>query len=388
MIRVLFYLFIILLGLCLSPYFVGNTGYVYVAAWDYQIETSLVFAVIALVCLFSLLQLLEWIIVFAINLVLNSRYLPARWRKQAARKNTLLGALSLAEEDWATAEQAMLKGADKGEIPALNLLAAARAAQHQGKSEERDHYLERAAKEPAASTAVSTTRTRYLMQLGQLDSARIELDRLNPTSKSKLPVLSLAKDLYQAQEDWQAMKLLLPTIKKRHLLTDDEFISLTRTTNLALLEQASQANEQELEKTWHWLSRSERGQVEYLAIYAKGLCLFGRKEEALKLLMKKLKNQASSEILAVLPQMLTQEDAQVIEQLESFEQKYLENADYQVCMAKLYQAQKAFKEAKVCWQRACEHAPSKELWLSLADVQEHLGEHFGAIQSYRNAVHL
>ncbi len=388
MIRVLVYLFIILLGLCLSPYLVGNTGYVYIAAWDYQIETSLVFAVIALVCLFSLLQIVEWIIVFVINLVLNSRYLPSRWRKQAARKNTLLGALSLAEEDWPAAEQAMLKGADKGEIPALNLLAAARAAQHQGKSEQRDHYLERAAKEPSASKAVSTTRARYLLQLGQLDSARIELDKLNPTSKSKLPVLRLAKDLYLAQEDWQAMKLLLPSIKKRHLLTDDEFIALNKQTNLALIEQATSVSEQELEKVWHWLSRTERNQAEYLSIYAKGLSLFGRKDEAFKLLMKKLKSQPFAEIFAVLPEMITQQDTKIIEQLESFEEQFLENANYQICMAKLYQDNKAYKEAKLCWQRACEQSPSKELWLSLANVQEHLGEHFGAIQSYRNAVHL
>lgn len=44
MIKALIFLGIILIGLCISPWIVGNTGYVYIAAGDYQLETSLVLA--------------------------------------------------------------------------------------------------------------------------------------------------------------------------------------------------------------------------------------------------------------------------------------------------------------------------------------------------------
>lgn len=58
-----------------------------------------------------------------INLLLRSRFIPQHWRRRSAKKHTLMGALAIAEEDWPAAERAMIKGADNGELPALNLLA-------------------------------------------------------------------------------------------------------------------------------------------------------------------------------------------------------------------------------------------------------------------------
>ncbi|WP_444544582.1 heme biosynthesis HemY N-terminal domain-containing protein [Shewanella marina] len=106
MIRTLIYLIIILLGLCVSPYLVDNTGYLFVAIGDYELETSVIFAIFALIVFYALLQLVEWIFVGLINLLINSRYIPQRWRQKSARKHTLTGALALAEEDWQAAEKA------------------------------------------------------------------------------------------------------------------------------------------------------------------------------------------------------------------------------------------------------------------------------------------
>lgn len=166
MIKILILLGIVLIGLCISPWLVGNTGYVYITAGDYQIETSLVFGVIALIVFYAVFQVLEWLVITAINLILRSRFIPYHWRRRSAKKHTLMGALALAEEDWPAAERAMIKGADNGELPALNLLAAARAAQYQQKIAERDQYLDRAASQPLAANAVTTTRARYLLKQG------------------------------------------------------------------------------------------------------------------------------------------------------------------------------------------------------------------------------
>ena len=119
MTRVLIYLGIVLLGLFISPFFEGMNGYLYFTIWDYEVETGVLFAVIALIVFYGLIQLTEWVIIFILNLLLSSRLLPDKWRKKAARKHTLLGALALAEEDWSTAEKAMIKGAEKGELPTL-----------------------------------------------------------------------------------------------------------------------------------------------------------------------------------------------------------------------------------------------------------------------------
>ncbi len=386
MIKSLIFLGILLIGLCVSPWLVGNTGYVYISAGDYQLETSLVFSIIALILFYILFQLLEWLVVGAFSLILRSRFIPQQWRRRSAKKHTLRGALALAEEDWAAAEKAMLKGADNGELPALNLLAAARAAQYQHKITERDQYLARAAEQPLSADAVTTTRARYLLKQGELSLARIELDKLAPTSKSKLPVLKLALELYKAQQDWDALKLLLPILKKRQLLDDAQLNALSLETHSALLQAASAKGEEALEQCWQWLSRDERHQDEFFAIYAQGLCQLGRREQAHKLLMKKLRSAPESALLAVIPQIVTAHDSDIRKQLLKYEITHENNADYQSCLAQLYLQTREMKEAKTCWQNVCRIAPTKASWLALARVQEQLGEQANANQSYRQAV--
>ncbi len=331
MIRVLAYLAIILIGLCISPFFDGMNGYLYVAFWDYEVEMGVVTAIVGLILFYCILQVVEWCLVFLLNLILSSRLLPEKWRRKAARKHTLVGALALAEEDWPVAEKAMAKGAEKGEIPALNLLAAARAAQHQNDSVSRDNYLNEAEKEPIAANAVTTTRTRYLLQQGDLISAREQLDKLSPSSKSKLPVLRLAIELYQAQSDFNSLKLLLPIIKKRQLLSDSAFAELTLSTNRSLLLSATEVSEQELEKVWHWLSRAERKEMSYLTLYCLGLNRYGRKPEALKLLMKHLKNSPSPELLTGLGKILLPTDLDERELIFSMEKSMLKISIFRYC---------------------------------------------------------
>ncbi len=388
MIKILILLGIVLIGLCISPWLVGNTGYVYITAGDYQIETSLVFGVIALIVFYAVFQVLEWLVITAINLILRSRFIPYHWRRRSAKKHTLMGALALAEEDWPAAERAMIKGADNGELPALNLLAAARAAQYQQKIAERDQYLDRAASQPLAANAVTTTRARYLLKQGELALARIELDKLSPTSKSKAPVLKLALDLYQAQQDWDALKLLLPILKKRQLIDDEKFNELNIVTHCALLKAAATKSEAALEECWQWLSRSERNQSEYLAIYAIALCRFNRKDEAMKLLLKKLRSAPDTALLKVIPDITIAQDMDIRKQLLKYEVTHENNADYQICLAKLYQQKREMKEAKTCWQNVCRLEPTKDAWLALARIQEQLGEQGYANQSYRQAANL
>ena len=386
MIRVLAYLAIILIGLCISPFFDGMNGYLYVAFWDYEVEMGVVTAIVGLILFYCILQVVEWCLVFLLNLILSSRLLPEKWRRKAARKHTLVGALALAEEDWPVAEKAMAKGAEKGEIPALNLLAAARAAQHQNDSVSRDNYLNEAEKEPIAANAVTTTRTRYLLQQGDLISAREQLDKLSPSSKSKLPVLRLAIELYQAQSDFNSLKLLLPIIKKRQLLSDSAFAELTLSTNRSLLLSATEVSEQELEKAWHWLSRAERKEMSYLTLYCLGLNRYGRKPEALKLLMKHLKNSPSPELLTGLGKILLPTDLDERELIFSMEKKHAENIDFQILLAKLHQQNSDHRRAKEYWEKVCLIQPTKDHWLALGENQEHLGEQNPAILSYRNAI--
>ncbi|WP_350432440.1 heme biosynthesis HemY N-terminal domain-containing protein [Shewanella sp. H8] len=385
MIKTLVYVLLVLVALCLSPLIIGQSGYVYIAIGDYQIETSLVTGVVGLIVFYFALQLLEWLIMLLLNIILSSRYLPEQWRRKAAKKHTLIGALALAEEDWPAAEKSMAKGAEKGEIPLLNLFAAARAAHYQDNIAARDHYLAQAEKDPIAKTAVYTSRTRYLLKQGELAKAREVLNKLNPTSKSSAPVLKLAQELYQQQQDWQALKLLLPTLKKRQLLAEAEYEQLSTKTNSILMLNAAKISEAELNKCWHWLSKSERKKDELLIAYAHGLVLYNHKEQAIKLISKQLIASPSAALFSAIPDLINAQDQDVRKLLIKLETTHENDADYQICLAKLAMQQRDAKQAKIHWQNVCRIAPTNQSWLALAQVQEQLGENTAAAHSYRNA---
>ncbi|AZG71941.1 heme biosynthesis HemY N-terminal domain-containing protein [Shewanella livingstonensis] len=388
MIKTLVYVALILIGLCLSPLIIGQSGYIYIAIGDYQIETSLVTGVVGLIVFYFALQLLEWLILLLLNIVLSSRYLPEQWRRKAAKKHTLIGALALAEEDWSAAEKAMAKGAEKGEIPVLNLFAAARAAHYQGDITARDHYLAQAEKNPIAKTAVYTSRTRYLMKQGELVKARVILDKLNPTSKSSAPVLKLAQELYQQQHDWQALKLLLPILKKRQLLTETDLNQLSTKTNSTLMLNAAKNSEVELNKCWHWLNKSERKQDELVLAYAHGLVQYGHKDQAIKLISKQLSASPSTALFAAIPDLISAQDQDIRKLLSRLETTHENDADYQICLAKLSVQSRDAKQAKIHWQNVCRIAPTHQSWLALAQAQEQLGENSTAAHSYRNAANV
>lgn len=385
MIRTLIYLGIVLVGLCLSPYLIGNTGYLYLSAFDYEIETSLVFAAVMLVIAYGAIIAIEWLLVKLFNLLLGSRYLPERWRRNAARKHTLSGALALAEENWLEAERFMVKGADKGELPALNLLAAARAAQRQGKYAERDTYLERAAKEPLAELAVMTSHTRYLLQQGQIERAHTQLLQLNPTSKSKPPVVRLAMEVYRAQKNWRALRELLPAIRKHQLLTESELQSLQQDISVNLLEQAGTVGWEALDKEWQWLSRAEKQASANRAAYALGLARQDKRDEAIKLLLKDMESQADADVLEALPQILNGRDEAPRQQLSKLSHRYDDIHEYHECMAQLCRQGRDFKQAREHLNKACELNPTTTNFLALAELDEQLGDTTQALNHYRRA---
>ncbi len=384
MIRVLAFLIIILVGLCLSPFMVGNTGYVYVAIADKQIETSLVFATFLLVLAFGLLQLVEWLLIRLLTLMINSRLLPERWRRNAARKNTLLGALALAEENWQQAEVSMAKGAQKGELPALNLLAAARAAQHQQNYEQRDLYLTEAETYPQAQQAVRTSRVRYLMQQQTWDEATRELDKLHPGPRSSVPVLKLALELYRHEKSWGELLKLIPVLKKKQISTPGELAALEHTVHTHRLEDASEAGLPQLELTWGDVPRTQQDS-DLLALYCRGLAKFNQDEKAIKLLLKSLKKHLHPELIVTLAEIAPTDNDSAIKFLSGIAVAEANNAAYQEAMAKLNQRRREFKQAKLHWQRVCELAPSRQSWLALGELQQQLGDNLTALNSFHHA---
>ncbi|MBV7317272.1 heme biosynthesis HemY N-terminal domain-containing protein [Shewanella sp. NIFS-20-20] len=386
MIRSLVYLVIILIGLSLSPYILGNTGYVYVAFGDWQLETSLIFAIAAIVVFVAALQLLEWFVIGILSMIFRSRYLPNRWRQQAAKKHTHIAALALAEEDWAKAEKLMVKGAMAGEWPAVNYFAAARAAQKQAHYQARDNYLLKASEFSEAKLGASISQIRYWLQQGKIAQAKQQLDSLSPDSKSSLAVLKIALEVLTEHQAWDELKLLLPALKKRKVL-DNQQHELLETRIHAHLLKAAQSDLNKLEACWHWLSRQQRQQPELISHYAQGLSACGKHAEAIKLLLKSIDNQASPRLFEQLMTSYQIDDTKVVPHLLKLATSYTNNVAFQRCLTQIHLKNRDIKAAVETLNKLCQLEPDNLTnWLDLAKVYEQQGHNQQALQCFHKAM--
>ena len=121
-------------------------NYVKIYLAGYAIEMNVIGFIVAsllfVLVLYVLLRLLRSII-----------SAPGRFGKWRKRRKIIIadndlgsGYLSLIKGDWRAAEKRLTAHADSSPIPYVSYLAAAQAAQEQGKLAERDDYLSRAYK--------------------------------------------------------------------------------------------------------------------------------------------------------------------------------------------------------------------------------------------------
>ncbi|SHI01985.1 heme biosynthesis HemY N-terminal domain-containing protein [Ferrimonas marina] len=381
MIRLLFYAVLILAGLIIGPKLMEHKGYILIAVGDYTVETSVVAAVLILLVGFGLLQMLEWLVVKSVNLTGHTLALPSRWRKGKAKKHTLTGALALAEEDWQRAEQAMARGAKAGELPAINLLAAARAAHQRGDGQAWQGYLEQAQALPGVDDAVALTRIRYLLNEHKYVEARQALEALTVKQQAKPAALRLALQLYRAQEDWDALARLIPKLTSKQVLTGAELADLPAEVESLCLAQCSSL--EALEQRWRGLNRPLRKHTQVQLAYLQGLARFEQHEKARKLLLEKLdKAQPQPALLALLPT-ISGDAAESLSHVLHRRYPKPEQPELLDCMAALAEQQEQWAEAGELRQQALELGPTAERYRALVTLQERLGQRDEALNSYR-----
>lgn len=217
-----------------------DPGYVLIDVKGYTIESSLVFAVIALVVVFILFY---FAVRFYANLKsMRSGYRQWRNRRSQDKANEYLvkGLLELSEGKWTEAEKDVLKFAGRNRPSLLNYLAAARAAQEQGAYERRDSYLKSAHQTaPNADVAVGLTQAQLQLDQNQLEQALATLRRLQQLDPKHKQVLKTLARLYMDLDDWEHVVETIPSLRKRKIFPDSYINQMEENAYSALLDQAA-----------------------------------------------------------------------------------------------------------------------------------------------------
>ncbi len=283
-------------SVAIALYAKDDPGYIMVNYGNWTMEASLVLVIAAgivgYIVLYNLTKLLGG--------TLKSPLTLLAWRGKRkeckARMASAQGMIYLAEGSWAKAEKHLSQNAEAGELPVLNYLGAARAAQKQGAKDRRDHYLKLARQNsPRTSIAVSLTQAELLMSNGQLEEAAASLKLMRQFAPKNDIILKQLAKLYTKMGDWNKLIDILPPLRKNHVLTEFDLNRLEQMAHSELLKCAAH-DVNLLNIAWHRTPRRIRKQENVLLEYTHGLISHSAGHQSEELIFQVLNKEWSDEL--------------------------------------------------------------------------------------------
>jgi HemY protein len=246
-----------------------DPGFVLVKYGDYSVETSLAFGIIAVAITALLIH-------FIIRVSMGIWHLPGAVKRQSkgrrfnkSRRLLNQGLIDLAEGRFEQAESNLVKLVEYSESPLVHYLAAARAAQLQGKHDERDSYLKAAHEaRPEAEMAIGVTQAELQLAHQQLEQSLATLTHLRGIAPQHNHVLRLLARVYFELEDWQSLVELLPDIRKKKLLKESILQNMEAKSYRGFLAIAK-SNQATLEKAWATIPKAAQTDAELILFYIK-----------------------------------------------------------------------------------------------------------------------
>ena len=246
-----------------------DPGFVLVKYGDFSVETSLAFGIIAVAIAVLLIHFIFRVLMAIWNLPGAVKRQSKGRRFDKSRKLLNQGLIDLAEGRFDQAESNLVKLVEYSESPLLHYLAAARAAQLQGKHDERDSYLKAAHEaRPEAEMAIGVTQAELQLAHQQLEQSLATLTHLRGIAPRHNHVLRLLARVYFELEDWQSLVELLPDIRKKKLLKESILKNMEGKSYRGFLA-AAKGNQQALEKAWAKIPKAAQTDADLILYYIK-----------------------------------------------------------------------------------------------------------------------
>lgn len=218
-----------------------DPGYVLVAYQNVALETSLWFALAALLLAYVLLAGLL-ALVKRIGTGGGLRGWTQRRRSRVAREQTVRGLLLMAEGRWDQARRLLEGSARRVQAPLINYLNAARAAHELGDTAGRDALLESAeASTPGAGFAVGLTQAELQRDQGAWEQCLATLLELRRQAPRHAEVLRMLVTCYRQLEDWRAILELIEPLQRNKVMDEEALLALRVEAWQGRLEQGREA---------------------------------------------------------------------------------------------------------------------------------------------------
>ena len=327
--------------------------------------------------------LVIYVLIRVLHLVWRSPSSWSNWRQRRNRDKAELkfgaGYLSLIKGDWKKAESQLTAKPSHSHVSYVNYLAAAEAAQQQGRFQQRDEYLQAAyAAAPKERLAIGLTKAKLHQMAGQLEQTQATLNDIRPLASSNAQFTAMLLQTQQQTEDWAAAKNLLPLARKQHALPTEVLQSLE-----VELHHKGLVDAVDKELAWAELPRAQKKNVANITVYVSDLLLKGETTKAEKIIRSTLKHSWSDELVDLYGRLQSEKPEKLLRRVEGWLMARPENAHLNLAAGRLAKAAKSYDVAKQYLQTAISQAALPAAYVVLGEVFEANSESGKALQTYR-----
>lgn len=296
-----------------------DPGYALFAYGDWTVEMPLWLSLLFMIATVVSLLVVFWFIHMTLS---SSRKVRAWWKnhqEHSARTQMQRGLLDLAEGRWQNAERFLTQSAEHSDMPLLNYLFAARAAEELGALKRRNQYLELAQEATTGSkTAVRLTKAEFQLKHHEYQQSSDNLEALHDESPKHPEVLRLLSKLYEKTNNWNALYNLLPSLKKNDVFSKETLHAVEKRLYLGLIPLRAEEGTKALLRFWKSLPNTFKVDPNLALECAEQLAKQGEHDEAETLLRQIISKRWHSDIIRLYGSLLPKNAKAQLAFIESF----------------------------------------------------------------------
>jgi HemY protein len=378
-------LIILFAGAWLGEKMVQDPGYVLLSYNGTTVETSLwVLLVVGLVS-FILAHVLLRLLSKARIPTTELRHWSERRARRSAQRKTLKGLQAFADGSWWKAQRYLSQAAPRAELPLVNYLTAAQAAQEQGDAKAADELLERARQQnPQNATAVDLAQAQLQFERDQLEDCHTTLSALHARAPKHSQVLRLLHSCLRRQNDWQGLAALIPDLRQNKVLSDESLQALEQRcyremlgTSLAQLpaEAEHETRVQALNRAWQDLPARLTSDETLVCDYVSQLVTLGEEARAEIFLREQIKRSWNENLVRIYGRLRGENAHKQLEIARKWQKDHPDSADLLLTLGRLSMRNEHWGKAIDFFEQSIALQASADAYGELCRLLQHLGEH-------------
>jgi HemY protein len=369
----------VVIGGAVGTLMARDPGYVLITYAGMSFETSLWFALLALLVGYFLLRLIIGIWVRLVRSGTGVANWQQNRRARTAAARTVRGLLLVGEGDWVGARKALSTTVGDADTPLINYVAAARAANELGDTDARDALLQQAgASMPDALLAVGLTQAEMQLSMGQYSGALATLLKAKAGAPNHVRVLRLLTQCHEQLEDWPALVVLAPELRKRAVFTADALRTSLRRWWIGYFDQLpdgdAAAVSQQLSERWSSVDKDLRGDPELIAAYAQALMKAGAADAAESTLNKALRQDWNEGLIALYGRVHTAAPERQLSTAETWLKQHPNDATLLLALGRMALAGNNSAKAREYFEESLKQRATAEIYGELGRLCLALGE--------------